>query len=93
MKNGTRVLCIDTSNPKRPDRLKPEHYVVEGEVYTICGTYFDARDGHHYYYLEERMHIQPIASYRAYRFIPIDDNEVEEEAVSANRVEELVCSS
>jgi len=67
-----KVLCIDTSNPKHPQQLHPDHYIKEGETYTVCGTYLDRADGHEYYYLAEKQ-IEPVASYRANRFLPLSD--------------------
>jgi hypothetical protein len=67
-----KVLCIDTRNPKHPHLLKPEHYIHEGHTYTVCGSYFDKRDSHEYYYLVERQ-MKPLTSYRASRFVPLSD--------------------
>jgi hypothetical protein len=78
-----KVLCIDTRNPKHPHLLKPEHYIYQGETYNVCGHYFDKSDNYEYYYLVERQ-MKPLASYRAYRFVPlseIDETAVLEEAV------------
>lgn len=73
-----KVLCIDTTNPKHLHLLKPEHYIIEGETYSVCGSYLDASDGHEYYYLKERQR-KPLASYRASRFIPLSDRCEEDE--------------
>ena len=75
-----RVLCIDISNAKHPHLMKPEHWISEGEIYTVTGEYHDPFDGHDYYYLAERM-FQPICSYRSTRFVALregDDDTVEE---------------
>ncbi|SHE40616.1 hypothetical protein SAMN05444008_101354 [Cnuella takakiae] len=79
MQPGKKMMFIDGSNPKRPDRIKPEHLLTEGAVYTIASTYYDETDGHHYYFVEERMHIKPVCSYRAYRFIPVQDDTADEQ--------------
>ncbi|NTS43000.1 hypothetical protein HRG84_19090 [Flavisolibacter sp. BT320] len=67
-----KVLCIDTNHPKHPHLLKPEHFIKEGKIYTVCGSYVDSADRHEYYYLEEKQ-VEPIASYRANRFVPLSE--------------------
>jgi hypothetical protein len=67
-----KALCIDTSDPIHPHLLKTEHYVMEGETYTVLGSYLNKSDGHEYYYPEEKQ-LEPVVSYRANRFIPLSD--------------------
>lgn len=79
-----KVLCIDVSNGKHIHLFKPEHYIIEGEVYTVCDIYHDNTDGHDYYFLAERRMV-PTPSYRANRFIPLEDlpeEEINEEEIS-----------
>lgn len=67
-----KVLCIEAGHPKHPHLLTPDHFIKEGEIYTVCGTYEDRADGHEYYYLTEKQ-MEPVASYRANRFVPLSD--------------------
>jgi hypothetical protein len=67
-----KVICIDAGQPKHSHLLNPEHFIKEGEAYTVCGAYVDSADGHEYYYLTEKR-IEPVASYRANRFVPLSN--------------------
>lgn len=81
-----KVLCIDVSHPKTPHLLKPEHWISEGCVYTVHSSYLDETDGHEYYYLLERQHLRPAASYRANRFLPLSDDD----PILAEKIEETI---
>lgn len=74
-----KVLCMDMSNPKMRDLLKPEHFLEVGQTYTVTRQYFDESDGHWYYFIAERNDIKPVCSYRAYRFAVIVDPTPEKE--------------
>jgi hypothetical protein len=73
-----KVICIDNSKPKTPDLLKPQHWIYEGETYTVSSSYLDKTDGFEYYHLLERMDIPNPAGYRSNRFLPLSS--VEEES-------------
>ncbi|MFN2458717.1 MAG: hypothetical protein ABR502_10985 [Chitinophagaceae bacterium] len=78
-----RVICIDATNPKRPDVLLPQDWITEGEIYTVVDQYYDNTDSHIYFYLLERQRT-PCPSYRANRFISLSNIDALEsmEAVS-----------
>ena len=33
-----KVICINTSNPKQPQLLRAEHWLTEGDIYTVVGN-------------------------------------------------------
>lgn len=66
-----KVICIDASKPETPERISPEQFIVESEIYTVVNEYTIVRTL--FYGLQEKGHSGLTCLYRADRFIPLSD--------------------
>lgn len=72
-----RVLCIDDS--KLPDQLPPSRRVVAGQIYTVIEVAHMQLQSVLGYRLAEIDSFFPYEFFKASRFLPLQDQAVEEE--------------